>query len=177
MRPFSIKRGVVAVLGAAAVGTMTFFLSNSARAHHDGDSGFLPLSISINQLMVEMVDDVAHNIWDGGNKTTPLTNEEWQVVQEHGTQLQAAATLISMGGSGPMDHNWAGATNWQDYARQLKDVGAAAKTAAASKDKMALWKAGDQMVTVCEGCHRQFKPDLPTEGRLHQGHGHKVSGL
>jgi hypothetical protein len=87
-------------------------------------------------------------------------------------QLRALATLISRGGTGEYDHSWVSTPAWQEWAGKLRDVGVAVKAAADSKDKMALWREGNNLVNVCEGCHKQFKPALPTEGILHKGHGH-----
>lgn len=175
MKPSSIvTRGMVAALGATALGALSFLgWSANAAQQGAGQPAFLPLSVSINALMVAVVDDVAHNIWDGGNKTTPLTDDEWLIVDEHATQLQAMATLTSMGGTGAMDRGWVAAPGWQDWSQKLRDVGVAVKAAADGKNQTALRRAGDTLVTVCEGCHDQFKPELPTEGIMHKGHGHK----
>ena len=40
-------------------------------------------------------------------------------------------------------------------------------TAAKSKDLPALVKANGQLVEACENCHKEFKPDLPSEGIKH----------
>jgi hypothetical protein len=136
-----------------------------------GQPAFLAPSISINALMVTMIDDVAHDIWEGGNKAAPLTGQEWRVVEEHAYQLQAAATLTSLGGTGQADRGWAVSPAWQDWSRKLRDSGLAVKRAVDSKNQMALRSAGDALTAVCEGCHKQFKPDVPTEGILHVGHG------
>jgi hypothetical protein len=166
-------RGMVAAIGATAAGALSFIVwSANAQMQNGEQARFLPLRISINELMVDMVDDVAHSIWDGGNKATPLTSGEWLVVSEHSTQLRALATLISLGGTGEADPGWVVSPAWQDWSSKLRDAGVAVKAAAAAKDQAALRIAGDNLVTVCEGCHKVFKPDLPTEGLLHKGHGH-----
>jgi hypothetical protein len=36
--------------------------------------------------------------------------------------------------------------------------------AAKTKDSAAISSLGDQLVQVCEGCHRAFKPNIPTQG-------------
>jgi hypothetical protein len=68
--------------------------------------GFLPLGMSINQLMVAIVDDAAHGLWEGGNTDMPLSELEWVEIQMNTFQLEAAATLISLGGTGPADRGW-----------------------------------------------------------------------
>jgi len=162
-------RNTVAMLSVATASALGA-LSASA-AQQGAQTPFLPLSISINALMVGMVDDVAHDIWEGGNKSAKLTGREWQVIDEHALQLQAAATLVSLGGTGKADKGWVTSPAWQDWARKLQDAGVTVKRAVDTKNQMALRSAGDALVDTCEGCHKQFKPDLPTEGILHIPHG------
>ena len=44
-------------------------------------SAFLPLGMSMNRLMVAVVDDAAHGIWAGGNKDMPLSADEWVEIE------------------------------------------------------------------------------------------------
>ena len=166
------KRMIVASLAVAAVSALTMigWTANAAQ-QNTGQTPFLPLSISINALMVGVVDDVAHDIWEGGNKNSALNAREWIVIEEHAAQLQAVATLVSLGGTGQADRGWVTSPAWQDWSRKLRDVGVTVKRAADGKSQMALRSAGDDLVGVCEGCHKQFKPDVPTEGIMHMPHG------
>jgi hypothetical protein len=132
--------------------------------------GFLPLGMSMNQLMVAVVDDAAHGVWDGANKTVPLTAREWLAVEEHTFELQAAATLTSLGGTGAADRGWVTSPAFQQWARKLNDSAIAARRAVTAKNQPALRTAGNTLVEVCEGCHKEFKPDVPTEGILHVPH-------
>jgi hypothetical protein len=104
-------------------------------------------------------------------KATALTGREWLDVNEHAYQLQAAATLISLGGTGQADRGWVTSPAWQEWSVKLRDAGVAVKRAVDAKSQMALRSAGDVLVDVCEGCHKVFKPNLPTEGILHIPHG------
>lgn len=165
-------RTTVAMLSVATVGALSAIgWSASAAQQAAAQTPFLPLSVSINALMVAMVDDVAHDIWEGGNKGGALTGQEWQIINEHSYQLQAAATLVSLGGTGQADRGWVTSPAWQDWSRKLRDAGVTVKRAVDTKNQMALRSAGDALVDVCEGCHKQFKPNLPTEGILHVPHG------
>jgi cytochrome c556 len=49
----------------------------------------------------------------------------------------------------------------------MADAGAAALAAANARNLDALVAANGQVVESCEGCHKEFKPDLPTEGIVH----------
>ena len=157
---------IVAALSVAGACTIGWNESAAQRQ----EQPFLTLSISINALMVAMVDDVAHGVWEASNKDTALSDREWRNVDEHAYQLQAAATLVSLGGTGEPDVGWALSPAWQDWAVKLRDAGVAVKRAVDAKNQMALRSAGDALVDVCEGCHKQFKPSVPSE-LLHVPHG------
>jgi len=43
----------------------------------------------------------------------------------------------------------------------------AALSAAEAKNQTGLVAANGQLVDACEGCHKQFKPALPSEGITH----------
>ncbi len=50
----------------------------------------------------------------------------------------------------------------------MSDAGLAAFKASENKDIKALVAANLQLVEVCESCHKQYKPALPSEGIAHQ---------
>jgi hypothetical protein len=50
----------------------------------------------------------------------------------------------------------------------MSDAGLAALRASERKDMKALVAANSQLVDTCEGCHKQYKPSLPSEGIDHQ---------
>jgi Cytochrome C' len=128
----------------------------------------VPPAVSINALMVGMVDHAGHVIWNAGAEgRAPKTDKDWEEVEHHAIQLAGASTLITMGGTGPADAGWAQLPDWRRYSKEMSDEAVAVLTAARSKNQDGLMKAGDQLVTTCEGCHKQFKPDLPTEGLVH----------
>ena len=128
--------------------------------------------ISVNALMVALVDQASHEIWDGGNQARDLTDREWLLIEQHSLQLAGAGSLISLGGTGPADRGWALSPAWQDWSRKMSMVALDAKKAVDTKNKAALRMAGDALVETCEGCHKVFKPDVPSEGIMHQPHYH-----
>lgn len=134
------------------------------------ESPHVAVPISINAVMVALVDQAAHEIWDGGNKTRDLTDREWMLIEQHSLQLAAAASVVSLGGTGPADRGWAISPAWQDWSRKLGTVALEAKKAVDAKDKVALRAAGDTLVDTCNSCHKIFKPDVPSEGIMHQPH-------
>ncbi|HSG65703.1 MAG TPA: cytochrome c, partial [Gammaproteobacteria bacterium] len=139
------------------------------RSQQSDDAGFLPMQTSVNALMVALVDHAAHELWEMGSRET-LTARDWQTTEQHATQLIASGTLISLGGTGTADPSWAAAPDWQEWSRDLTDAGAAALAAARTTDQDALHAAGLALLDACEGCHRAFKPELPTEGLTHFPH-------
>ncbi len=125
--------------------------------------------LSINTLMVTMIDNAGHVLWDVEKKGFEPKNEaDWLEIEDHATQLAAASSLIQMGGTGPADPGWVRQVGWSTNAQAMGDAALAALAAAKGRDLPALVKANGDLVTSCEGCHKAFKPDLPTEGALHQ---------
>jgi len=124
--------------------------------------------VSINEVMVALVDHAGHNLWNAEKEgKAPKTDAEWQTVWEHAVQIAAAGAAITVGGTGPMDAEWVKSPAWHTYAQKLSDAGVAARNAAKSKNLDALVAANGQLVESCETCHKQFKPALPTEGIVH----------
>ena len=98
------------------------------------------------------------------------TDREWLLIEQHALQLAAAGSAVSLGGTGPADRGWALSPAWQDWSRKLGTVALEAKQAVDAKSKVALRDAGDKLVDTCESCHKIFKPDVPSEGIMHQPH-------
>jgi cytochrome c556 len=124
--------------------------------------------VSINAEMVTIVDHAGHQLWDverPGN--APKTDAAWANLEEHATQLAAAGALVSLAGSGINDVVWTGSAGWQKWSRAMSDAGLAALKATQDKNLDALVAANGQLVEACEGCHKEFKPQLPSEGIVH----------
>jgi hypothetical protein len=119
--------------------------------------------ISYNQLMVKFVDQAADPIWNAA-VTPPKTDAEWQEVEYHAMQLATTGTLLRIGGTGMMDMEWTNSPGWSSFTDKMTEASLAAAKAAREKDVAAIQAAGDEIVLNCEGCHREFKLDLPTEG-------------
>ena len=49
----------------------------------------------------------------------------------------------------------------------MSDAAVAALKAAEGKNLDALVAADGQLVDSCESCHKEFKPELPSEGIVH----------
>lgn len=124
---------------------------------------------SYNELMVRWVDNASHVLWDAEKPGfAPKNDADWTEIEDHAVQLAAAGTLIQLPGTGVSDAVWAKAEGWQSNAKAMAEAGRAALVAAQAKNLPALVEANTQLVMTCEGCHKQFKPELPTEGVAHQ---------
>jgi hypothetical protein len=126
--------------------------------------------VSINAEMVALVDHAGHELWNV-EKIAPRTDADWANVEHHAIQLAAAGTLISAAGTGVNDRDWVQSPGWQKWSRALSDAGMAGRLAAQEKNFESLVAANGRLVDACEGCHKEFKPDLPSEGITHV-HGH-----
>jgi hypothetical protein len=56
---------------------------------------------------------------------------------------------------------------WKTYSQQLTDAGLDAFKAARNRNLADLTKINARLLTACESCHKEFKPESPTEGRVH----------
>jgi hypothetical protein len=124
--------------------------------------------VSINAEMVRLVDHAAHQLWDVEKEgMAPKTDADWEAVEEHATQLAAAGALIRLEGTGVNDRTFVQQPDWQKWAVAVSDAGLAAYTAAEKRNLPALIAANGQLVEACEGCHKRFKPAIPSEGIMH----------
>jgi len=125
------------------------------------------MPVSINALMVTLVDHAAHHIWDYGAMEREIRDEEWTIVEYYAIQLAAAGPMLTLGGTGDLDNLWTQSPLWSDHARDMSSVAQQAIIAAQDHDKAMLQRVGNDLTDTCEGCHRLFKADLPTEGIDH----------
>lgn len=153
---------------AAEPAAETSEAASPATAASTGPSfGIEPL-VSINAVMVGLVDHAAHHLWDLGREgAAPADEADWQEVEHHAIQLAAGATFVATGGAGEPDAGWVRQEGWADLARRVNEGAIEALDGAKARDLDAVLLAGDHIVEACEACHKQFKPDMPTEGIVH----------
>ena len=175
MKPIHPEQGL-STAGAMFLGaSMLFLAACNARVEQTSASqqgplmrAPVPLAISINAVMVALVDHASHVLWDAGREgQAPKTDQDWEELEHHAMQLAAAGTLISLGGTGQADDGWVVKPDWKPNAQKLTDTAMRAVAAAHSKDLPGFLKAGDDLTDVCENCHKEFKPVLPSEGIIH----------
>lgn len=182
-RSWSSQGPLAVVLGAALVASMSAAACGGAAPPEEAASQpteqeiqeatvrapSVAPAVSVNAMMVSLVDHAAHEVWDAA-VTPPENDDDWTQLEYHAMQLAAAGTLVSMGGTGPADAGWAALPAWSEYSQQLTDLGTRAIGAARSRSVGEIDGIGDSLVQTCEGCHKEFKPDLPTEGLVHTPH-------
>ena len=123
------------------------------------------LPVSINDVMVAMVNEAADPIWVAAWHQ-PTTDAQWRELERRAYQLELAGSLIAYPGTGGLDDKWTAKPPWKKWSNQLRDAGAAAIVAVEERDSNQISQVGDQIVEVCEGCHRDFKLAFPTSGRF-----------
>ncbi len=119
------------------------------------------LPISINEAMASLINHSADPIWIAAWRN-PVTDQDWRELEHLARQLQVGGALITIPGTGPVDTMWTSRGDWQEYAQDLSASAGRAVNAARSKDVELVKRAGDEIVDICESCHIDFKPDLPT---------------
>ena len=74
----------------------------------------VPLGVSLNAVMVGLVDHASHSIWEAATtEHAPKSDKDWEEVQHHAIQVAAAGTVISMAGTGESDAAWVKNPEWQ----------------------------------------------------------------
>lgn len=128
----------------------------------------VPPAVTINHVMVAQIDHASHELWDAARQErVPETDQDWRELQHHAIQIATGGTSIALGGSGQADAGYVQLVGWSQYAQDMTDAAVSAFWATENQDLDALLTAGDALVESCEGCHREFKPDLPSEGYEH----------
>lgn len=138
-----------------------FALGASSCAPEREEAEEFRLPISINEVMASLINHSADPIWIAAWKN-PQTDEDWRELEHLSRQLQLGGSLITIPGTGPVDTMWTGREAWQQYSMALAASAGRAVNAARSRDVELISRAGDEIVEICESCHIEFKPDLPT---------------
>lgn len=142
--------------------------ATSASVAKPAEPAFTP-AVSINALMVTWIDNAGHVLWDVEKQGfAPKDEADWMELEDHATQLAAAGSLIQLGGTGQADPGWIQQVGWKTSAQAMTTAALADLSAAKSRNLAAVVKANGDLVASCEGCHKAFKPQLPSEGIVHQ---------
>ena len=111
------------------------------------------------KLLMETTITAASNvIWNAFDP--PKSDEEWSALERAALALIDAAKLNAVGGTGPMDKEWAAQPAWKPFNEAMLQASQGALTAIRAKNHDALLMASDQLYPPCEGCHLQFNPGV-----------------
>ena len=119
------------------------------------------LPVSINQVMVALVNAAADPIW-AATWNEPQTERDWRELERLSYQIQIGGHLLQYPGDGPMDQEWTANPQWIEYSQQLSRDGRRAVNAVRARDRDLMDSAGADLLQTCEACHQAFRPDLPT---------------
>ncbi len=153
----------VSVVAAACMGPAPGSppAQEQAPASAPASSGTYRPVVSLNQIMVAVIDSNSHKIWDAEALTTAPTDAQWAELEHSAVTLAAAGSLTAASGNGPNDQKWVQQPDWQKWSEAVSTAGLNAATAVKAKDQAGLRKAGDELVLTCINCHRQYKLDVP----------------
>lgn len=150
-----------AVVGDGAIGDAHAQVAGGAASADTRADPIKPV-VSFNVLMVKFVDQAADSIWSAAVHP-PHKQCEWDQVEYRATQLATTGVLLRVGGTGPLDMQWQSSPRWAPFADNMTQLALDAARAARDHNLAALKTAGDALVLNCEACHRQFKPEIPTQ--------------
>jgi hypothetical protein len=168
----AIRRTVFAAALALGALTMAGCAPKTAEPAKAPDAAIAPvmaspaLPVSINAVMVALVDHASEPLWVAAYKP-PKTEADWNEAEYDAYQVAVTGKLIQLNGTGPSDAKWVADPNWRSDADAMSAAGMNALKAAQARDVKALDAAGSELVEACEDCHKQFKPSLTT-GNLYK---------
>lgn len=114
--------------------------------------------VTIKELMEKTITPATNTLW---NAYEPPTEEaQWVALEEAAVTLLAAANVTALGGTGPMDNEWAKQPAWRAFNQVMINAGNDALKAIRARDHDGLLAASDVLYPPCEGCHLQFNPGL-----------------
>ena len=161
--PYRHTRYLLAPLLAVALTACEHTAEETTSSPAD-ESWAIMLPVSLNEVMVAMVNHAADPIWEADWRP-PETEEGWRALERYAYQLEIAGTLLTVPGTGPADRYWVSSPEWIHYSQQLSETGAKARVALGDRDAEAIRAVGNELVAVCEGCHTAMKPAEPTGGK------------
>jgi hypothetical protein len=144
-------------LAAGGTALDTGILLETSWAQPPGAAAPQP-TMPIKQLMETTITDASNAIWNAYDP--PSSADQWKALEEAALKLVEATKVNAVGGTGPMDNEWAKQPAWQPFNSAMLAAGEAALAAIRAKDHAALLTASDALYPPCEGCHLQFNPGV-----------------
>ena len=123
----------------------------------------ITLPISLNAVMVALVDHASEPLWLDAYEP-PATEARWLEAEYNAYQMAVSGKLIQLAGTGPNDADWVADSEWIRMSDEMTAAGMDALNAAKARNVAMLNTAGDRLVASCESCHQKFKPGLTSMG-------------
>ncbi len=123
----------------------------------------LTLPVSLNAVMVALVDHASEPLWLDAY-VPPSTEMRWLEAEHNAYLMAVSGKLIQLAGTGPNDADWVADPEWIKMADEMTSAGMSALEAAKARSVDQLNTAGDRLVEACESCHKKFKPGLTSMG-------------
>jgi cytochrome c556 len=114
--------------------------------------------VSLREVMEKTITPATNTIWNAFEP--PTSDEQWLALEEAAVTLLVASNVVAIGGTGPMDDEWAQHPAWKAFNQVMINAAQDALTAIRARDHDALLTAADVMYPPCEGCHLQFNPGV-----------------
>lgn len=150
----AIRRLAVAAAAAAlSVGLIAVPLEAQEHAMPSADGS--PV-VTIKDLMEKTITTASNTIWAAYEP--PAADEDWLKLEDAAITMLVASQVLALGGTGPMDNEWARDPAFEAFNTALIAASASALAAAKARDHDALLAAGDALYPPCEECHLQFNP-------------------
>ena len=106
---------------------------------------------SMSDLMVKIIYPTSDALFYIESRT-PTTDAEWTALEGQALMLAESANLLMMPGRARDQKQW------MDDAKLMLDAGAAAVTAAKTKNVETISALSDQLLASCTTCHRHYRP-------------------
>jgi hypothetical protein len=137
------------------------------------------LPVSTNAAMVGLIDQSADYIWALGNGDMPKDDHDWHLVRGAVYDMILGGAVMKVPGTGEFDAQWTAEDNWQQWSDELTQIGQDALPLAESRSTdIEAWRAiGDRLVDNCLQCHEAFKPEVPSQGVLHESTERESRGI
>jgi len=149
--------GLFSLAAAAAAFVATAALLQASWPQPPPGAGLQP-TMPIKQLMETTITDASNAIWNAYDP--PTSAEQWSALEKAALALIDATKVNAVGGTGPMDSEWAKQPAWKPFNDAMLAASEAALKAVRAKDHAALLAASDVLYPPCEGCHLQFNPGV-----------------
>tara|TARA_A100001391_G_scaffold48774_5_gene29073 strand:- start:5708 stop:6250 length:543 start_codon:yes stop_codon:yes gene_type:complete len=133
-------------------------------------TGVTTLPVSINAAMVGLIDQSADYLWAMGNGDLPKDAHDWDQVRAASYDMIIGGAVIQIPGTGEHDAEWVKAEDWRTWSNELTKIGEDALPLAEEQSTdVDEWRAlGNRLIDNCEACHAAYKPEIPSQGILHE---------